>query len=61
MKKILAIAFVLCSAVLFCSFKCAPVCTGCKNIEVFNENGLYVFHIPVNLLLPIQPHNQRLQ
>ena len=56
MKKILAIAFVLCSAVLFCSFKCAPVCTGCKNIEVFNENGLYVFHIPAAGKLVIRPY-----
>lgn len=46
MKKLTAIIFVFVSAMIFCSFKCAPMCTGCKNVEVFEQNGIYVFHIP---------------
>lgn len=46
MKKINAILFLLCIVAVFSAFRCEPVCNGCKNIEVQNENGLYVFRIP---------------
>lgn len=46
MKKILTAMLVLCCILCVTAFKCAPKCSGCKNIEVFNDNGLYVFHIP---------------
>lgn len=45
-KKIYAILFLLCAAGLFSAFRCEPLCTGCKNIEVTNDNGVYVFRIP---------------
>lgn len=46
MKKIRAILFLVCAAGLFCAFKCQPICSGCKNIEVIKDKGLYVFRIP---------------
>ena len=56
MKKFFALMLIFGSVILLSAFKCAPVCTGCKNIEVFDENGLYVFHIPAAGKYVIRPY-----
>lgn len=46
MKKISAIFFLFCISIIFTAGKCKSACVGCKNIEVTNDKGLYVFHVP---------------
>lgn len=54
-KKIYTILFLLCAAGVFCSFKCLPACTGCKNIEINENNGIYVFRIPYEGGFKVKP------
>ena len=55
MHKIKAVLMMIFACTVLCGFKCESVCTGCKNIEVFEENGLYVFRIPFEGEYKVKP------
>lgn len=55
MHKIKAVLMIVFACTVLCGFKCESVCTGCKNIEVFEENGLYVFRIPFEGEYKVKP------
>lgn len=55
MKKIKIVLLFLCSIFLLTAFKCAPVCKGCKDIEVIENNGIYVFKIPYEGNYSVKP------
>ena len=48
MKKFNIILIWALAIVLVCGFALLPDCVGCKNIEVLNKDGLYIFKIPRN-------------
>lgn len=45
-KRFSTVLLFLITACLLCGFKFTPVCEGCKEIEVTNDNGLYIFRVP---------------
>ena len=60
MKKILSLTVLFCAVLFFTTGACPVRCSGCKNIEITNNKGLYIIRIPKERNSKVYPYVTRL-